>query len=129
MKISTTLSTLVVARKKYYKDLVSHQLGESDHHCRTSKPLRYITMYHTHSLHQGILDGPALHPPPGEVSNFENPWNLNELSQITNAICLIATTVAVLIRIYAKVGCLKKVHIEDCKWPSPPNPIGKESRN
>lgn len=79
------------------------------------------------SLPQSALDGPSLAPPPGVVPNFEDPWNLNEISHMTNAICLLATIVAVLIRVYAKVVCSKRAHIEDCQCLSSPNE--KENSN
>ncbi|OTB05050.1 hypothetical protein M426DRAFT_261084 [Hypoxylon sp. CI-4A] len=60
-----------------------------------------------------VLNGPALQPPPGQVPNFENPWNLNAVAQFTNAICLAAILLSVLIRGYAKLSSRKKIEIED----------------
>ncbi|KAH9885698.1 hypothetical protein F4778DRAFT_500096 [Xylariomycetidae sp. FL2044] len=60
-----------------------------------------------------VLNGPALEPPPGVTSNLEHPPNRNDLAQITNALCLTATCLVALLRVYAKVFCIKKVHMED----------------
>ncbi|KAJ8131920.1 hypothetical protein O1611_g1703 [Lasiodiplodia mahajangana] len=60
-----------------------------------------------------LLDGPALRPPPGVVPNFDHPWNLNPVGELTNALCLIVTVVVVTIRVYAISVCTKKIMLED----------------
>ncbi|KAF2968179.1 hypothetical protein GQX73_g5381 [Xylaria multiplex] len=60
-----------------------------------------------------ILNRPALTPPPGVVPNFDNPPNQNDAGIATNAICLFITLVVVVLRAYAKIVCVKKLHIED----------------
>jgi hypothetical protein len=70
------------------------------------------------SLPPSVLNGPALRPPPGEVPNFEHAWNLNDVAEIANVICLVATTFAILVRAYAKAFCQKKMELEDGKFPS-----------
>lgn len=59
------------------------------------------------------LDGPALQPPPGQVPNFQDPWNLNSIGHFTNVICLLSTTFVVVLRLLAKVSSGKKFEIED----------------
>ncbi|KAI0096132.1 hypothetical protein GGR51DRAFT_567477 [Nemania sp. FL0031] len=60
-----------------------------------------------------LLEGPALQPPPGVVPNFDHPWNLNTVGEVTNALCLIVTVLVVSIRVYAISVCTKKVELED----------------
>lgn len=79
------------------------------------------------SLPSDNLNVPALKPPPGEVSDFENAWNNNRVAQTTNALCLFAVIVATLIRVYAKVFCLKKIQVEDGERPIQVLKVGKSS--
>jgi hypothetical protein len=65
------------------------------------------------SLPQSVLNGPALRPPPGEVPDFEHAWNLNDIAEVANLICVVATTFAILVRAYAKAFCQKKMELED----------------
>lgn len=60
-----------------------------------------------------ILDGPAMAPPPGVEANFENPENLShpELAWLQ----LIVATVVVVMRVYTKLGVVRKMLAEDCK--------------
>lgn len=65
------------------------------------------------SMIDAILDGPAMAPPPGVKSNFENPDNLShpELAWLQ----LIIATVVVLMRVYTKLGVVRKMLAEDCE--------------
>ncbi|KAI8631465.1 hypothetical protein F5Y19DRAFT_473138 [Xylariaceae sp. FL1651] len=62
---------------------------------------------------QRILNGPALAPPPGIVPNFDNPPNQNHFGTLTNVMCLTTTVIVIGLRAYAKIFCVKQVHIED----------------
>jgi hypothetical protein len=66
------------------------------------------------SVIDAILDGPALAPPPGVKPNFVNPDNLAHpglaVLQLTIA------TLVVLMRIYTKLGVLRKMQAEDCEY-------------
>ncbi|CAJ2507044.1 Uu.00g082300.m01.CDS01 [Anthostomella pinea] len=62
---------------------------------------------------EAALDGPALEPPDNVVSNFDSPPNRNQLCFTVVTIGLIISTVFILIRAYARVFCIKKVHIGD----------------
>ncbi|KAL9131152.1 MAG: hypothetical protein Q9217_000853 [Psora testacea] len=62
---------------------------------------------------KALLDGPAHHPPPGVVSNFENPWNLHPTIILILTLCMIITTISVLIRAYTKLFLFKSTAYED----------------
>jgi hypothetical protein len=63
-----------------------------------------------------IMDLPALAPPEGVVSNFDNPDNLSqpELAVLQ----LIVATLAVIVRIFTKHFIVRKMLVEDCKLAS-----------
>ncbi|CAJ2508381.1 Uu.00g134070.m01.CDS01 [Anthostomella pinea] len=61
-----------------------------------------------------ILDGPALPLPPGvSAPNFENPQNSDALAYAAVSICLAVSSLAVLVRFYAKCIRGKKILAED----------------
>ncbi|KAI1772243.1 hypothetical protein F4818DRAFT_180229 [Hypoxylon cercidicola] len=62
---------------------------------------------------EALLNGPALAPPDGIVPNFDNPPNKNYISAAVVPLCLTVTTIAVLLRVYARIFCVKKVGIPD----------------
>lgn len=66
------------------------------------------------AVKDAILDGPALAPPPGVKPNFVNPDNLAhpELAVLQ----LTIATLVVLMRIYTKLGVLRKMQAEDCEY-------------
>lgn len=65
------------------------------------------------SMIDAILDEPAMEPPPGVQSNFENPANLShpELAWLQ----LIISTAVVVMRVYTKLGVVRKMLAEDCE--------------
>lgn len=65
---------------------------------------------------EAILNGPALVPPAGVIPNLDNPPNRNALGLAITTVCLSVSTVAFVLAAYAKLRCLKKVHLEDCKY-------------
>lgn len=65
------------------------------------------------SMIDAILDGPAMPPPPGVKPNFENPDNLSH-PQLAWLQLSIATAV-VAMRVYTKLGVMRKMLAEDCK--------------
>ncbi|CAI7633259.1 unnamed protein product [Penicillium glandicola] len=67
------------------------------------------------------LDGPALAPPAGVTSNFDNPPNNNPLSIGVLSACAAVSTICIFIRAYARVWLLKKVQIEEgcCRMFAP----------
>ncbi|TGJ81946.1 hypothetical protein E0Z10_g6816 [Xylaria hypoxylon] len=56
---------------------------------------------------------PGLEPPPGVMSNFDDPRNDNRQANAGIAICLILVITSASLRAYSKIFCVKKVHIED----------------
>lgn len=69
------------------------------------------------SIVDAILDAPALAPPPGVTANFENPRNLShpELAVLQ----LVVATAVVGMRVYTKLGVVRKMLAEDCECHSP----------
>lgn len=57
---------------------------------------------------------PALQPPPGIQSNFENPENQVYLTVIPCAAIVGVMIIFVFIRIYTKVYTMKSVGWDDC---------------
>ncbi|KAI5859432.1 hypothetical protein GGS23DRAFT_585383 [Durotheca rogersii] len=62
---------------------------------------------------QDILDKPALGAPPGVESNLANPSNRNIIPEAVIPICLVLTTLAILLRCYARVFVVKKINVDD----------------
>ncbi|KAI1410736.1 hypothetical protein F5Y13DRAFT_192062 [Hypoxylon sp. FL1857] len=62
---------------------------------------------------QAILNGPALEPPDNVTPNFTNPPNRNGLGCAAVTICLVASSLGILIRVYGRFFCVRKVFIED----------------
>ncbi|KAI0503245.1 hypothetical protein F5B22DRAFT_558869 [Xylaria bambusicola] len=58
-------------------------------------------------------DKPALAPPPGVQSNFDNPPNGNVEAHIGIAICIFIVFVGASLRAYSKIVCMKQVKLED----------------
>jgi hypothetical protein len=64
---------------------------------------------------QALLSGPALPPPPGVLSDFDDPPNGNAEGASIMAICLFAVAVSGLMRIYSRIFVVKRARVEDCK--------------
>ncbi|KAI1428898.1 hypothetical protein F5Y12DRAFT_639887 [Xylaria sp. FL1777] len=58
-------------------------------------------------------DKPALAPPPGIQSNFDDPPNGNIEAHFGVAICIFIVFVSGSLRAYSKIVCMKKVKLED----------------
>ena len=69
---------------------------------------------------QALLEGPAGLPPKDTTPNFANPPNLEMIFDSTLALCLIAATIVVCIRLYSKVFLIRIIVCEDCKSLQPP---------
>lgn len=63
-----------------------------------------------------MASSPALAPPPGVTPNFVNPYNQNKVTITLISVCLPATTLFLLIRMYSKVRLIKSHGWEDCKF-------------
>ncbi|KAK5625658.1 hypothetical protein RRF57_001374 [Xylaria bambusicola] len=62
------------------------------------------------------LNSPGVAPPPGVVPNFLRPPNKNHVAIAVNVVCLVVTVVAICLRAYSRIFCIKKLHLEDCKF-------------
>ncbi|KAI1824024.1 hypothetical protein F4861DRAFT_285973 [Xylaria intraflava] len=60
-----------------------------------------------------LLNGPASPPPHGVVSNFDNPPNQNHLSLGVTNTGLVISSLFVILWIFSKAFCLRKIHVED----------------
>ncbi|KAI1293135.1 hypothetical protein F5Y03DRAFT_400150 [Xylaria venustula] len=61
-----------------------------------------------------IMNGPALTPPPGVEPNFDDSQRWKSFGVLfANTIVVAVVLVLILFRIYTKVFCLKRLHIED----------------
>ena len=67
------------------------------------------------SRHKG-LDDPLLDPPPGVVSNLQNPYSLQKYDIICQTICLTVATSLLCIRLYTKWRVLHSLGRDD--WTS-----------
>ena len=65
-----------------------------------------------------LLEGPAMSPPTGMISNFQDPSNLDVFIALTITLCVTFGTLAVLLRMYTKLFILRALAWEDCKLPS-----------
>ena len=63
-----------------------------------------------------FLNGPALQPPPGVVPHFVNPPNRNGLCYSVLILSICVSTIVVFLRMWARIFCVKKFRIEDCKY-------------
>ncbi|KAF2106974.1 hypothetical protein BDV96DRAFT_654304 [Lophiotrema nucula] len=61
-----------------------------------------------------FLNGPALKPPPGIIPQFTNPPNRNALCFGIVVTGTILALLAVGMRLYTKIFCVKRLRIEDC---------------
>ena len=62
-----------------------------------------------------FLNGPAGIPPKGMTPNFEDPPNHDSLVISTVTVCLVLTTLAIMIRIYTKAFLIRSIKYEDCE--------------
>ncbi|KAJ2977104.1 hypothetical protein NUW58_g7913 [Xylaria curta] len=60
-----------------------------------------------------LLEGPALPPPAGVSSNFDNPPNRNALSNGIISLILALATLGLIVRTYSRLVCVKQVRVED----------------
>jgi hypothetical protein len=58
---------------------------------------------------------PALKPPPGIVSNFDDPPNGNIQAHFGIAISVFLVFTGASLRAYSRLFCMKQVKLEDCE--------------
>lgn len=63
-----------------------------------------------------FLEGPALAPPLGVLPQFSNPPNQNAMSYGIVVTGIVLAALAVVMRLYARLVCTKKMRLEDCKF-------------
>lgn len=62
-----------------------------------------------------LLQGPAMPPPNGTVSNFDNPINNNAYVFSVITAFLVIVTICLIIRLYVSFFLIKQHIIADCK--------------
>ncbi|OTB07643.1 hypothetical protein M426DRAFT_241856 [Hypoxylon sp. CI-4A] len=60
-----------------------------------------------------LLEGPALAPPDGQVSNFDDPENGNAMARAIIGVCLGFTSFFFILRVYVVWFVIKKAHLTD----------------
>lgn len=60
-----------------------------------------------------VLEGPAMPPPDGEVSIFDDPPNQNGLAIGVFTACTAVVVICLAIRLYAKLGLMKKAQVQE----------------
>jgi hypothetical protein len=69
-------------------------------------------------LNDLLLDMPALQPPPGVKSNFNDPPNHRAMSLGILITCMVTTTLITLTRLYVQMFIVGKLAVEDCRFLS-----------
>jgi hypothetical protein len=64
---------------------------------------------------QAKLEAPALQPPPGITSNFVDPPNRSDYAYAALIVCVSVVSGFAILRAYARIFYMKKVHLADCK--------------
>jgi len=64
---------------------------------------------------QEALKRPSSRPPPGMVSNLDNPPNGNAGALALAIICIILVATSVSLRLYSRLVIVKRMRIEDCR--------------
>lgn len=65
---------------------------------------------------QALLNAPAGKPPAGVLPNFHDPSNMNGTIIFTVTFCMTIATLAVTMRMYAKLFLVRSMAYEDCEW-------------
>lgn len=65
-----------------------------------------------------LLFQPALEAPEGVIPNFDNPPNENGLAWFVTTFCMVAATICIGLRAYAKLWITRKVQVEEGKADS-----------
>lgn len=60
-----------------------------------------------------VLEGPAMPPPEGEVSIFDDPPNKNGLAIGVFTACNAVVVICLAIRLYAKLGLMRKAQVQE----------------
>ena len=60
-----------------------------------------------------VLEGPAMAPPEGEVSNFVDPPNQNGLAIGVIAACTSVVVICLTIRLYAQLVLMRRAQVQE----------------
>lgn len=60
-----------------------------------------------------VLEGPAMAPPDGEISNFVDPPNQNGLAIGVIAACTSVVVICLAIRLYAQLVLMRRVQVQE----------------
>ena len=63
-----------------------------------------------------LLDRPAVTPPAGIIPNLAKPPNVDTICYLTFSLCVVFSSLAVIIRIYTKHVLLHSVKYDDCEY-------------
>ena len=64
---------------------------------------------------QAVLNGPALHPPPGVTPELDHPPSSSTETAAVLIVCLSIASVAVLMRVFTKTRIIRQVTFADCE--------------
>ena len=67
---------------------------------------------------EALLAAPALPPPEGVTPNFDSPPNRNGLAWFVTTLCIVVTTLCLLLRAYSRTWKVRKLHREEGKTPA-----------
>lgn len=62
---------------------------------------------------QALFDTPAMTAPDGVTANFDDPPNQNGLAIAVLTLCLVISSICVMLRFYARVWLLRRVQAEE----------------
>lgn len=63
-----------------------------------------------------MAEEPSIQPPPGKVSNLENPEDaLHTVNLATQVVCIIVVTVMTVLRVLIKIRLHGRLQLEDCE--------------
>ena len=65
---------------------------------------------------EALLNGPALAPPAGVIPQLEHPPSLQKAANAVPILCLVLTTLAILMRMYTKIRVIHEVLLADCLY-------------
>lgn len=64
-----------------------------------------------------LLEGPSAAPPPGIISQLDNPPNQKTVTEFLPSISIALATVAVAMRVYSRIFVTQKFGLSDCEYP------------
>lgn len=65
---------------------------------------------------EALLAAPALEAPEGVTPDFDNPPDRNDLACFVTTLCLVVSTICLMIRAYARTWKEKRLHKEESEY-------------